>query len=77
MPSPPAVARPRAHAPAASRPVALLVAGRQPDAGEACHQSATVRFSWIAGRGGIRRPSTSGDPKIKAGFTSVRKQTYL
>jgi hypothetical protein len=29
------------------------------------------------GRGGIRRPSTSGDPKIKAGFTSVRKQTYL
>jgi len=40
-------------------------------------KSFSFKHRKAGGRGGIRRPSTSGDPKIKAGFTSVRKQTYL
>ena len=44
---------------------------------ETTRKPLAFKVPMTGGRGGIRRPSTSGDPKIKAGFTSVRKQTYL
>ena len=47
----------------------------QTDPEKFARKSLVFKTPATGGRGGIRRPSTSGDPKIKAGFPSVRKLT--